>query len=254
MADAESMFTKTFFEAVSSWGVVIALRELAKHGLSAHEAESKTRMRRFLSAPDAGRFVRLDTLGPADAQRLVSMAGEAQRQTARSAVDAASIVFAHTVLESALMGYLRVIALHAPKDWRRWLDKKTVSLKDALDVNAADLLRTKLSMHLKDLEKESIEIKVDCLHALCPPSPETVAELSYKYDPGLIDRFDKDRQDIVHRGGAMKAFPTIEFDLEYVRSTIFYFTALVNDRYDLKIVPDLLYPPPDSPSPSAPTP
>ena len=49
---------------------------------------------------------------------------------AQIGVDAASIVFAHSVLDAAALDYCRVTALVAPGDWESVIDQRQVKLSD----------------------------------------------------------------------------------------------------------------------------
>jgi hypothetical protein len=75
--------------------------------------------------------------------------------SAKAAIDAASIVFAHSVLDDSAWSYLRVCALACPKDWEPIIAEKKVSFADL--EQSRDAIRHEMIWgKIEQMERESL--------------------------------------------------------------------------------------------------
>ena len=165
-----------------------------------------------------------------------SMTSESLRH-ARASVDAASLVFAHSVLDANAIDYLQVTALAAPKDWLPDVQNKQVSLGDVVRLKPDELFHQSLEKRLKQLERESLVTKIEVLFARCQPPPKWSPMTDNQFDRQRLQKMDKLRQDIVHGEALGRVIPNVEQELDYLNRTSLFLLSLVNFHYGLRLVP-----------------
>jgi hypothetical protein len=170
-------------------------------------------------------------------------------ETTYALLDAAVLVFYHSLLDALVMDCCRVTALHAPRDWEQDLKNTQVQLRDAKSKSYDQLFQVKLDGHLKKLERESLLTKVDRLCARCNPPSGWSPMLGYAYDEERVKCFDDQRHEIVHGKAPGKApgkpltlFQVSDDSLEYILGTGIYFLGLINFKYGLQFDPPAIFP------------
>lgn len=173
--------------------------------------------------------------------KFVETSADASHESTINSLDAATIVFAHSMVDSAAMDYCRVTALHAPADWEPDLLSKQIPL-DMIRGQTYDQIReAKLEQTLVELERASLREKIDRLHARCKPQRKWSPMTDYAFDPGRIGALDRLRQEIVHGDALGKPITDVETELDYMNKTCMYFMGLVNFRYRLRIDPNFAF-------------
>jgi hypothetical protein len=109
---------------------------------------------------------------------------ERSATTFESAFDAATLIFAHSVLGSAALDWCRVCALAAPQDFIPQIGRKKVTLADVQEaVSFAELRATAINGYLDSLDRAPLLTKLDLIFSLCRPSPTFVGfDKNYPYD------------------------------------------------------------------------
>jgi hypothetical protein len=156
-------------------------------------------------------------------------------------MNAASIVFVHSVLDAAALDFCRVTALAAPKDWEGAVEKKSVSLAEAKEANYDQLLQQKLADHFLQLEKESLLKKADLLLGRCKPEPKWSPMNAYEYDRKRLEYLDGFRHNIIHGDGLGMELKNADDEIDYLMRTALYFMGLVNLRYGFKLAPAYIF-------------
>jgi len=230
--DAEALLSKSVWGLTESWSAIQSFRRVAKAGLP-HASEVITQenlahansvLRRLFPDNDVGSMAKAQT------DRCLT--------DAQYAVDAASLVFAHSVTDAAAYDYCRVTALACPTAWESRLLGKQVSLADAMKYGSHFLLLRALAAHLRrDVERCSLPEKADILHAVCrPPSGWRPPDLAaYSYDPARLRRLDCLRHKIVHNPGVPVTLGDMEGHLFYLNMTMFYLLDMVKDRCKVSV-------------------
>ena len=96
----------------------------------------------------------------------------AQQQSFSAAVDAASLVFAHSILDDAAFQYCRVTAIVSPSSWEPFVLKQKVNLEETRNNEYESLLKQKIEGYLGNLERESLMTKSQKLFEICKPKPD----------------------------------------------------------------------------------
>jgi hypothetical protein len=246
MTEAEMMFNQTFWRFHRQWASVSGFRDVVLSAIPAAESIQRNlaaglyksltedpEYRPLLHNPD-------EFAKNTKPEQFTEMLTTIRMKETGSALDAATLVFAHSVLDGVAFDCCRVTALQAPRDWEADLDARTFPLAEIRGASYDALLTKKLDEHLDNLERESLPKKIERLMARCQPPPKWSPMIDYEFDRMLISRFDHQRHTIIH--GEALGKPLTEFALSrgnmyYLMRTGMYFLGLVNMKYHLQIDP-----------------
>jgi hypothetical protein len=155
-----------------------------------------------------------------------------------AALDSASLIFGHSIVDSVALDYLRVCAIVAPKDFLPFVGKKQITLAETEGRKFEEFLSGALEKFFEGMEKESLMKKVDTLFALCKPPAGYAPLEEYAYDRGRLEQLDKLRHDYVHlKDEAQFKLPNGADDIRFLQKTTWFFLPLVHDRYGTLIDP-----------------
>lgn len=220
LSPAHRLLYETYARYWRLWQLVCAYRHLSREGIPLAGKIQEQKIRDFFA--------------PAEIE--VSTGSDLGRSQA--AVDAATIVFAHTVLDGVAHDYCRVIALHCPLDWATDLERKQVTLAEIGAASYEVLLHRALEKLLKDIERSSLLTKIDLLHKKCAHGRK-FTYFKYVFDRERIKHLDDTRHEIIHGGGLGKPIPGIDEYLQFIAETVMYLTALIKFGYGLGLEADL---------------
>jgi hypothetical protein len=251
MTDAEKLFNETFARWLQATAVVSNFRDtftaIASSANEHLEVSAAEVFRSMHEDPQwAGILVDTKTGTHASArpvsdyQKLGKIAAQAVFDSSYASLDAAVLVFYHSLLDASAFDYCRVTVLHAPRDWAQDLKNTQVQLLETQSKSYDQLLQAKLDERLGRLERESLLTKVDRLCARCNPPSGWSPMVGYGFDRDRIERFDDQRHEIVHGkalGKPLTLFQISDENLFYVQQTGMYFMGLVNFKYHLRIDP-----------------
>ena len=156
-------------------------------------------------------------------KNLVGLGAQVIFKSSYASLDAAVLVFYHTLLDATAFDYCRVTVLHAPSDWVQNLKSTQVQLLETKSKSYDQLLHAKLGERLEKLERESLLTKVDRLFARCNPPSGWSPMVGYEFDRERIKRFDDQRHEIVHGkalGKPLTLFQVSDENLLYVQKTV----------------------------------
>lgn len=242
---AEKLFSETHGRTLRAWTTVSIFRQVVEAGFTA-ATKKKAKEAEFLydlviSDPEYMKLV-TDVEGFRKAmpkEKFVELGVNQSAETATNLLDAATILFGHSMVDGAAFDYCRVTALHAPNDWEPELSNKQVSLSSIRERPINEILRAKLNDLLGDLKMKSLKDKIDRLHARCRPEAGWSPMHGYVFDLDRIERLDLLRQDIVHGDALGRPIADAVGEFEYMNRSCWYFMGLVNMRYGLKLDPYL---------------
>jgi hypothetical protein len=251
MTEAERLFNETFARWLYASSLISNFRStfnaVASTANKHLEARITDLFQMMFEDPQlAGILVDIESGRPAspmstDQYRKLGKSGaQAIFDSSYASLDAAVLVFYHSLLDALAFDYCRVTVLHAPRDWEQDLKNTQVQLLQTQSKSYDQLLQAKLDERLEKLERESLLTKVDRLFARCNPPSGWSPMVAYAFDRERIKRFDDQRHEIVH-GKALGKPPTLfqvsDENLFYVQQTGMYFMGLVNFKYHLRIDP-----------------
>jgi hypothetical protein len=250
MTEAETLLNETFARWHRASATVSNFRNAftaVAATTSQHLEQEATELMRSLHEDPQwqGILVGIQTGAPATAaspsvyEKLGKIAGKGIFESSYASLDAAVVVFYHSLLDATVFDYCRVTAIHAPNDWEQDLKSAQVPLVDTREQSYDQLLKAKLDERLERLERESLLTKMDRLFARCSPPTGWSPMTGYQFDRSTIQNFDNQRHEIVHGkqlGQPLTLFPISDENLFYVQRTGMYFMGLVNLKYGLKII------------------
>jgi hypothetical protein len=241
MPTAEEQFLETFRRFNNNWNLVLSLRQfrtatdsIAPLALQEYHAGL---MEAAATEPDFRRIFG-DADKPTDPEVLSFIQTQITQMVlnnASTAIDAASLVFAQSILDDAAWSYLKVCATADPAAWEYMFENKQVSVKDfktkAFEQVRADFIEDRL----KQIGRESLLTKISLLFKLCSPPKDYAPMNNYQYNEDRLKTIDGQRHRIIHENAAGTPLPTLADDLEYLQKTAWFLMGLVNQKYKLKI-------------------
>ena len=204
MTEAEKLFNRVFKRWTNRQSFILSFRVTSDFGIEAARENIRLEKVRFVdSMVRGGEYDKLfpDKSGffkAIPAEKLIEDMTEATVRYGQMGVDAASIVFAHSMLDGAALDYCRVTALVAPRDWEITLDQRQIRLSEARELGYDEMLKRKLDEYFKQLEYESLLKKADLLFARCQPPDKWSPMRNYTYDRNRLEQLDSYRHEIIH--------------------------------------------------------
>lgn len=246
MPTAEDVLSDTFARFMKNWTLIVSLRQVADVALPIAEEP--------LAAIHAD-VVELISIHPQYKKIIVKLDGsettwgEGTKNIVRTgmtsvaitnasaAIDAASLVFAQSILDDCALSYIRVCSLANPADWESIIAEKKSSFANYRG-KTQDVIRDEMIQEkLKQLERDSLLKKVDLLFHLCNPHEGYAPINNYSYDRDRLEKIDGDRHGIIHGDGMGKPVANIDDDLDFIWKTVNYLLALVNHKYGVQLNP-----------------
>jgi hypothetical protein len=239
--EAEQIFERGFMGLLTNFTSIGSFRKVVARGIPAAAPELHKESLAFLtkilrSALGERYFDNPEQI--LQENRHVDFAKETTRmvvETGTNAMDAASIVFAHAILDGILHDFCTACAVVAPTDWLPFIGQRKISLLNAANESLLDLIGEALVETLNQLERDSLLKKADRLYALCQPPADYQGVLDYTYDRDRLDQLDKLRHGIVHRVQIKEPIANCEEQVTYLHLTGWHFMSLPNYKYDLRI-------------------
>lgn len=236
----EQFATRIWVQMAAQWSTIQTFRQLGQWGLP--QASSKAQRQnvdlvyKLAFDPANAKYLNQEAFLAFGLARFLpeTMTKEAI-ETFEIALDAASLVFAHSVLDSAAQDYCRLCATLAPKDFLPFVGAKKLTLAEIEGQSFETLLLKLIEVHLTNLEKESLLKKLDFLFQICQPPSGFAPTEGYSYSRERLTSLDELRHKIVHAIGPTSRLPKGEQDLEFLWKTGYFMFDLVNERYGIKI-------------------
>jgi len=251
MTEAEILFNETFVRWLRAGAIVTNFRKTftaVASDASEHLEGLATELVRSLHEDPQWRGILKDIKTgepagpglPSDYQKLGKIGAKDIFDTSYASLDAATLVFYHSLLDGVAFDYCRVTALHAPQDWEQELKASQIPLLQAKTESYDALLRVKIDERLNNLERESVLTKINRLFARCTPPAGWSPMDGYSFDQKQIELFDEQRHEIIHGkalGKPLSLFRISDENLFYIQQTGMFLMGLVNRKYSLKISP-----------------
>ena len=239
---AEELFSKTFGRFVTNWSVVMSLRQVAEHAvplapqvLAPFHAEAAD----FIATKLIISLNGDETFVEGNGRGLIQAAlTETTMSNAHRAIDAASLVFAQSMLDDCALSYCRVCALISPEDWETFFEAKKIKFSSVRSESFQTIRNELVKAKLDQLARESLLSKVDILFILCRPPKDFAPMRNYVFDRQRLEVLDTKRHQIIHGNGLMYALENLDEDLTFIQKTGQYLMGLLQQRYGLRVDPN----------------
>lgn len=153
-------------------------------------------------------------------------------QIAHATAEASCVVFAHSMLDAAVLDYCRVSAMMNVEDWRPWVEEDKFTLRQLGESDPSGLLVEAIEGFMKKLNNKSLLNKIETLQSVCKPGSAEIRK-NYQFDGARIRSIDDLRHAIVHKDAFGSRIQNATDDLEYLWQTNLYLSQLVTHRYSL---------------------
>jgi len=239
---ANALLTDTFLRYLKGFAFIFSFRWLASTGLERSfnflRDDSLMLFQELETNPDyKGILIDIDPNRRSSPNwaRVAAIAARGQAEGFSVAVDAASLVFAHSVLDDAALQYCRVTAMVSPSSWEQFVIDRKITLSEAKNENYQSLLQQNIERHLNNLEKESLMVKIHKLFAVCKPSRDYRPIRRFSFDSSRLQDLDTLRHSIIHQTGPVQKLPKGEDDIRFMQLCGLYMVNLVNARFGVQI-------------------
>jgi len=203
---------------------------LAAHLLSKKEKTEFAELRRRLIGVATTRFSKRDAK-----RKVVKSVASIRWKDVRLAVNAATLLFSHSLLDAWLLEVCRLTAIVDPPYWESLVERKQVELGQVRAKRYEQLVHEKVRALLKGLERDSMLKKVDCILAQCRPARISSHNPSWRFDRAKLAELDRLRHDIVHRRVLVGRVPDALDVAFYFFETQRALELCVKRRFDLKL-------------------
>jgi hypothetical protein len=237
---AGHLFNRVFERFVKTFSIILSLRKVSEVGSSAAAdlllREYNAHLASLMTDPVERSVIR-------DKEQFVregwpeKLPGKLTKQTIESAtasVDAACIIFAHSVLDANALDYCRVTALAAPNEWQLDIHKKEIPLEKIMQKPIDELYRELLEKRFDRLDGDSLAKKIQVLFSKCKPPENWSPIKDYEFDLDHVKRIDRLRHDIVHEEVLGQPIPNAAEEIDYLLKTSLFLMEMVNYKYDLR--------------------
>ena len=230
---------------MAKWGIVLQFQHLAQVGFPSTAEYYTTYVRKSLEKMKPGGEYEGFIIDPDSFFAGDKPDKHAQEITARSIKNAltvsntASLVFGHSLLDALLNEHIELIVSIDPSVFHEHIRDQKIKCASVINGSHVAALQEKVRKHVSKLKRDSLLDRANVMHQICKPPPGFLSRGLYKYDPNRLRAIDRLRQDILHapRPVAPEVNQDIDDDLWFLIWLGMYFMALMNHRFDLKIIP-----------------
>ena len=247
-SEAEEIFSNTFANSIRKFSAIFSFWRISRLGVPNvyttifNEAKdfNKDLFTNIVNAKffhdQQAAFEFLEPLG--GIENFSSEMARSEINTFLFTVDAASIIFAHSILDGAAYDYCRVTSIVDPNSWAEIISEKQIKLKNFKGKQYDDIVKEKVNDYIiKEVERKSLLFKVDKLFQICRPSSEFSPIKNFEFDRDRLLKLDILRHEIVHGSGPFPQTEAVDEKIKLLQDAGSYLMALVNMRYNLKIDP-----------------
>lgn len=239
LTEASALFDRTFARTLNVWRLISSLQLYIAAGLPSARGAISNEMHQtpseLLARPDYGTAEQVKWVRES-LPTYVEGATNGTIEDAKTAANAALVVFAHSALDAAIDGYCEVSAILNAADWMDFVEQREVTLREVRNREFDDLLKIAVSEYLKKLHNKSLLNKIETPHGICKPGSKELAQ-GYRFDAERIRRIDNLRHEIVHGEGLGSRIENAADDLDYLWKTSTYLSAMITHRYGLRLGP-----------------
>lgn len=239
MMSAETLLNEAYDRYKRNWVFVYALRSIADAGLPRATnplMNDNVGLIEYIDGPIRSTCPLFQDATPISPEFRTKLAQEMTRfmlDSGSAALDAAILLFAHSILDDCAFSLCQVCSKANPADWEALVINKHVQLAAFKGKGFEDVRNELIEEKLKAIERASLPEKIAMLYRLCAPPKDFTPLRGYSYDATRLEQIDSDRHKIVHHSGFTVKRSNLSDDLKFIFSTVDYLLALVSHRHHL---------------------
>ncbi|RLA89665.1 MAG: hypothetical protein DRG20_04420 [Deltaproteobacteria bacterium] len=240
--EAEKLFSETFITCNVYFSVIFSCREISHLGLPTATIHIYDKYLHFVDKLfNDSQYEKLftdkqktfETIGSVEA--LAAKTTQEQIKKYKASIDAASLIFARSVIDSAALNYCRCCALVSPQDWEGFVKKKKILIEEVKGRSYDEILNINVENYINSSDRESLLTKIERLFQVCKPSNNFLSLNNYRFDRNRLQKLDRMRHDIVHKSSSIPLLPQGDNDIWFFWQSTIFLMALVNFKYGLKV-------------------
>ncbi len=189
----------------------------------------------------------IDANGPGNLDTVTS----ALADNASRGVEAAALVFTHSMAEELLMDLCRILAEVDRAPWEQKVENRKVTLHDLRERGQEEMSRELVEGYLTELSKESIVKKADALLSVLQPDDIGSIIPGLQFDRESLEEVDTLRHECAHRE-IKKEIPDLQGNIALLENVVRLFIKLAEQKHNLRLM-DLLQDESTVPSKAAPS-
>lgn len=167
-------------------------------------------------------------------KNFVHMASTTARKSASLMNNAGCLVFGHSIFDRVVTESIRICHVADPNCLLKYINDKKIKLSSVLSDDPVDI-KDDLSKHyIEELNRESIEKRLNKLFCICSPHAGHKAQPSYEFSMDRIRDIDSLRQDCIHGVIPELSDTDISDTLDYLFLTFGFIVWMLHLKYDLK--------------------
>jgi len=206
---------------------VLALHETTYLGLAVSSAEIVRLGKELVAKAEPAK----DDVDQYQIQKLVH---ELRTDAAKAAVDGASIIYTHAILDATLLKLCNISATIDPNSWMPMIQDRKISLKDVKAANVSQIERKLLESYLEQLERQSLMCKCEALFKVVRPKHTRGVLKKFKYSRARMVSLDQLRHDRVHKLEFSRKTRQTEAKVHYLFNTGQFFFNLLSKHYNVE--------------------
>jgi len=153
---------------------------------------------------------------------------------AQATIDAASLVFAHSILDDVVSECCGISFRAAPVEWEATFEQRKVSLSQVKGQTYDSLLLSLGEQHVENLKREPLMKRLDIINSKCQPAPPFIWKgQQYAYDRDRVEELDTRRHQIIHHPAVGQKFPDVEGDISFLHATSQFIMWMTSQRYSI---------------------
>lgn len=213
MSKAENLLTETFLTVTNQFSVIYNFREIYNLGFPTakfHIYNQDLQFANELFNDSKYEEAWIDKQKAFDAFGGIEGLGYQMSQIKfnnfEASVDTASLIFAHSAIDNAVLNFCRCCALENPNDFEKFVENKQIPLKEIKGFSFAEILKKKVDDYIVLSDRESLLKKADKLFEICQPPKDFSPVGNYQYDKKRLENLDEMRHEVVHK---LKSVPKL---------------------------------------------
>jgi hypothetical protein len=155
---------------------------------------------------------------------------------ALAGAEAASLIFAHTILDDLATSILDFLAAAAPDQWEEEVKDKKIALKDIKGRSFSDLQEQLLRDYVIQLsEDKSLPKRIGLVFKKAKASRKLINEFSY--DESRMEQLDALRHSFIHKDALGRRIPSIDVDLQFMYRSGMAMLVAVSQHFSIQANP-----------------
>lgn len=148
-----------------------------------------------------------------------------------AAVDAAALVFLHSVYENAVFNLMKRLISYDAVPWMKYIEKKQVPFEVIQSTATAEIQKSLFGVFLEGVEKESFPKKVDLVLGVLQPATVKGVIENFDYDRTQLVVIDQLRHKLTHEPSFAAPIDDIRSKLRFLHCTVLLLEELAKRKY-----------------------